>query len=68
MDSGRAYFKIPTISREPTLTTREFCTAKGKTEKIPDENMEAPLSETFFTRKMKILLTRRHHVVWLIGS
>ena len=52
----RTCLTFPTTSREPSLNTGEFCTAKGTTMKnFFDEIMEAPLSEFFITRRMKTL-------------
>ena len=48
--------RFPRTSSLPFLSTREFWTAKGKDlEEIPDEIKDAPLSELFFTTKMKLL-------------
>ena len=57
MDCMRTNLTFPTTSREPSLNTRAFCTAwEGYDyEEFPDEIMEAPLSEPFFTRRMKML-------------
>ena len=57
MDCMRTNLTFPTILREPSLNTREFCTARDRYdyEEFPDEIMEVPLSEPFFTKKMKML-------------
>ena len=54
MDCMRTNLTFPTTSREPSLNTREFCTARGRTMKNFIEIMEAPLSEPFLT-EMKML-------------
>ena len=36
-------------------------------EELPDEFIEAPLSEPFFTRRMKIPSGTEFHVVWQTG-
>ena len=46
---------FPTTPREPTLQTREFFNKGYDYEEFIDEYMEAPLSEPFFTRRMKVL-------------
>ena len=47
---------FPTTSGETSLNTKEFMLCEGYDFKeFPDEIMEAPLSEPFFTRRMKML-------------
>ena len=49
---------FPTVPREPSLNTREICTAGWYDyEGFPGEIMEPPLYELFFTRSM-IMLNR----------
>ena len=55
MDCMHTNLILRTTSREPSLNTREFRTAKGTTmENFRDEIMEEPLSESFFTWRKKI--------------
>ena len=54
MDCMRTSLTIQTISRKPFLNTREFCTVRGTIIEnflFPDEMMDAPLSEAFFSTK-----------------
>ena len=55
MDFLRKNFIFLTNSREPFLNTREFCCEGYDYDEFPDEIMEAPLSEHFFTRRMEML-------------
>ena len=55
LDCMRTNLKFPTTSREPTLNTRDFCNGGCDFEDFLDEIMEAPLSEPFFTKGMKML-------------
>ena len=56
MDCMRTNLTFPTTSMEPSLNTREFLHCEGYDyEEIPDEIMEAPLSEPVFTRILKML-------------
>ena len=57
---------FPTTSREPCEYKRVLhCEGYGY-EEFPDEIMEAPLSEPFFTRRMKML--SRHDSFMLYGK
>ena len=52
----RTNLTFPTFSREPSLNKREFLHCKWYDyEKIPDENMEAPLSDYFSQGEWKCL-------------
>ena len=56
MDCMRISLTFPTTSRGPILKTREFCTARGyENQEFSEEVLEAPLSEPFFTRRVKML-------------
>ena len=58
MDRMRTNLTFPTTLREPSLNTREFCTARGTTTNNFQMKlwiMEALFSEPFFTRRMKML-------------
>ena len=55
MDSMCTSFAFPTISRELSLKRSGFCTARVTTMKNFLMRLEAPLSETFFAAKAKLL-------------
>ena len=53
MDCMPTNLTFPASSKESSPNTRKFCTARGTTMK--NEIMEAPLSEPFFRKRMKML-------------
>ena len=55
MDCMRTNLTFPTILTEPSLNTRVLHYQGYEFEEFPDEIMEAPLSEEFFARRMKML-------------
>ena len=56
MDCMRTSLTLPTTSREPSLNTKEICTARCTTMKnFLLKTLEAPLSEPFSTRRIKML-------------
>ena len=65
MDCRRSSLIFPTTSGEPSLNAREFCIARGYDyEEIPDDIMEALLSEPFFIRRIKMLSRRDGFILY----
>ena len=54
MDCMHTNLTFSTTSKGLSLKAMDFCTARCTTGKFPEEFMEAPLSEPFFTRRMKM--------------